>query len=107
MTRGPFKRRFSALVLLAVSLASIRYGTKIPFVQRNKLLWISTAVMAFMIRQVLQKRSSKLIIDPSVVGNKADDAKEGDFKEYDFVIVGGGESPIFVPFFLTNMMNNV
>lgn len=91
MTRGPLNHRFSALVSLAVSLVSLRYGLTI--VRRNKLLWISTVAMAFMLRQVLQKRSSQLVTDHSVVGKKLEDTKEENSKEYDFVIVGGGGLP--------------
>lgn len=55
--------------------------------------------MAFMLRQVLQKRSSKLVTNHSVVGKKVD-AKEETSQEYDFIIVGGGRLLLFGPFAL-------
>lgn len=46
--------------------------------------------MAFMLRQIMQSTSSKLVTDHSKIGKKVGDTKNVDFDEYDFVIVGGG-----------------
>ncbi|KAF9451903.1 GMC oxidoreductase [Macrolepiota fuliginosa MF-IS2] len=45
-----------------------------------------------MLRQVMQSPPSKLITDHSKVGKKVQDTKGVDFDEYDFVIIGGGNT---------------
>ncbi|KAJ3568716.1 hypothetical protein NP233_g5531 [Leucocoprinus birnbaumii] len=84
-------RRFSALVLLVISLVSFRHARTLPLGLRNKSLWISTITMAFMLRQIMQSPSSRLVTDHSKVGKRTTaNNKKGDFDSYDFVIVGGG-----------------
>lgn len=87
-------RPLSTLVLFAVSLVSFRRGRTLPLGLRNKYLWISTITMAFMLRQIMQSPSPRLVTDHSKVGKKAGDKKEVDFDQYDFVIVGGGTPPV-------------
>lgn len=84
------KYQLSTLVYLAISLASLRRARALPLGPQNKFLWISAIAMAFMLRQVLQSPSPKLVTDHSKVGRKINDGKGVDFDEYDFVIIGGG-----------------
>ncbi|KXN88620.1 L-sorbose 1-dehydrogenase [Leucoagaricus sp. SymC.cos] len=85
-------RQLSSLVLFAVSLVSLRQARSIPLGLRNKFLWISTLTMAFMLRQILVSPSPRLVTNHAKVGKKAGEKKEVDFDEYDFVIVGGGNT---------------
>lgn len=95
MSDRRLKHRFSALVFLAISLVSLRSSRAIPFRVRNKFIWIYTITMAFMLRQIFQSPSPRLISDHSKVGKKVEGPKDVDYDEYDFVIVGGG---MFVTF---------
>jgi len=52
--------------------------------------------MAFMLRQIMRNPSPRLMSDHSKVGKKVGDARDGNFDEYDFVIVGGGNIVSFL-----------
>jgi len=62
----------------------------------SKSLENSAAVMAFMLHQIMRNPSPRLVSDHSKVGKKAGDARDGNFDEYDFVIVGGGNIVSFL-----------
>jgi hypothetical protein len=60
--------------------------------------------MGFMLGQIWQSPSPKLIKDHAKVGKRAGDTKKVDFDEYDFVIVGGGTT--FISYFRTKLKEN-